>query len=433
MNKPTGLQTRNFMLEGPALVDPNQSTTIETSLRQLASLSYGDAVGQLPLVASSDDDFWPENPDSWAGMLKPYTVVNGVLQIPIRGMLLHDFPYQLFGWATGYKYIEKAFQRGLGDGNVRGIAMIFDSPGGMVAGCFDAVDRMTAMREESDKPVRAFSAESATSAAYALATVADEIIMSRTAVVGSVGVVTSHADWSKFYADFGVKITFIHAGKHKVDGNHTEPLSDDAKARIQARIDEMYDVFVASVAKNRGLEEQAVRDTEALVYSASEAQSVGFADGIGALDESLADWSASLNPELGDFQMKTNDQAADNAAELETARAEGVTEGHAAGVTAERNRFKAILALPEAKDRQASALAMALETDMTAEQAAAVLKTLPEATATAPAPAADGTAFNKAMDESGNPDIEATNDEPTAELPAAKRILADAGILKPTK
>jgi hypothetical protein len=47
--------------------------------------------------------------------LRPYIVQNGILLIPVKGVLLHDFPYQLFDYATGYEYIGKAFERGLGD------------------------------------------------------------------------------------------------------------------------------------------------------------------------------------------------------------------------------------------------------------------------------------------------------------------------------
>src|SRR5690606_35412971 len=105
--------------------------------------------------------------------------------------------------------------------------------------------------------------------------------------VGSIGVVTSHVDMSKMMDDIGYKITFIHAGKHKVDGNSYESLKPEVKERIQARINELYDVFVATVARNRGLDEQAVRDTEALTFSPSEAMSKGLADSVGPLDDAV--------------------------------------------------------------------------------------------------------------------------------------------------
>ena len=134
--------------------------------------------------------------------------------IPTR-QTLHDFPFALGDWATGYDYIWRAFQRGCGDfatGAIKGIALIEDTPGGMVAGCFDAVDKMVALKEQIGVPVRAFAHESAYSAGYAVATVADHIVVSRTGGVGSIGVVTSHLDHSGMMEQRGLKITFIVSG-----------------------------------------------------------------------------------------------------------------------------------------------------------------------------------------------------------------------------
>src|SRR5699024_6624417 len=114
-------------------------------------------------------DFWFQD-DDWRSSLRPYVVRDGVLQIPVKGVLLHNFPYQFGSWATGYTYIQRAFERGLDDDQVKGIALVVDSPGGEVAGNFDLVDKMYERRDE--KPVRAYAAEMALSAAYSIASVA---------------------------------------------------------------------------------------------------------------------------------------------------------------------------------------------------------------------------------------------------------------------
>ena len=131
--------------------------------------------------------------------------------------------------------------------------------------------------------------ESAYSAGYSIASAADRIVVSRTGGVGSIGgVVTSHTDRSAALAAAGLKITFIHAGKHKVDGNAAEPLSSGARARIQARIDGLMAIFVAAVVRNRSLSEEAVRATEALTFTATAAVENGLADEIGSLDEAVS-------------------------------------------------------------------------------------------------------------------------------------------------
>lgn len=276
-------------VSAPAMLAPLMLDRFRACL-DIASVEWSrfqERDAQVP--AQMEDGFWYAAGD-WRAQFRPYVVKDGVLHIPVKGVLLNDFPFAFGAWATGYEYIWRAFQRGLEDGNVRAIALVEDSPGGEVAGNFDLVDRIFAARGQ--KPIRAFAAESAYSAAYSIASAADQITVTRTGGVGSIGVVTMHIDVSKALDDDGYKITFIHAGKHKVDGNAYEPLPDEVKARIQARIDGLYDLFVATVARNRGLEESAVRSTEALTYSASEALSVRLADNIGSLDDALAAFAA---------------------------------------------------------------------------------------------------------------------------------------------
>lgn len=279
----------------PALVAPHMHGRFEASLAALAERF--DA--ELATQQGEGDEFWTELGSYASRRLRPYTVRNGILELPVRGVLLHGFPYQYLDLATGYEYIGKAFERGLADENVKGIALVIDSPGGMVSGNFDLVDRLFAAR--GTKPVRAYASEYAFSAAYSIASAADSITLPRTGEVGSIGVVTTHLDVSKAYEEIGFKVTFIFAGKHKVDGNAYEPLPDGVKADIQADIDYLYGIFVDTVARNRGLEANAVRATEADTFRADEALEAGLADFVGPLDNALADFAADLtNPDTGD-------------------------------------------------------------------------------------------------------------------------------------
>lgn len=323
----------------PALVTPGMDDWFRACVEGAASHArFGELAAASIAGGGSDDVFWyPE--DDWRSAYRPYVVRDGILFVPVKGVLLHDFPWALGSWATGYGYISKAIERGLSDGNVRGIALMHDTPGGMVAGCFECADRIFAAR--GTKPIRAFAHESAYSAGYAIASAADEISVSRTGGVGSIGVVTMHVDIEKSLEDRGYKVTLIYAGKHKVDGWPYGALSDDARARIQARIDDLYGIFVAAVSRNRSLPEKVVRDTEALTYGGPEAVANGLADSIGALDDAVAAFAADLStPSDGDEEMSKDNTSADQAAAIETARAEGM----AAGASSERTRILGIQA-----------------------------------------------------------------------------------------
>lgn len=379
---------------------------------------------QAPVM---QDDFWYAE-DSYYSQFRPYKVDNGTLTIPIKGVLLHDFGYQLFDWATGYTYIRKAFERGMDDSAVKRIALVISSGGGEVAGNFDLVDAMFARRGE--KPIHAFVNEHAYSAAMSLASVADRIFVPRTGGVGSVGVVTAHADYSEMYKDIGIKIQFIHAGAHKVDGNPYEPLPESVKNRMQARIDGLYDIFVVTVARNLGLEEQAVRDTEALTYSADEALSIGFAHEVRPIDEALAAFSGGSIVTVGDITMSQQEQqnpSATSQADIDAARAEGRKEG----ATAERERIQGILGSDEASSRRELGFHLSMNTELSVEAAKGILAASPEKPEQAAAPAAPaasaapGADFAAAM-QNGNPDIGGEGGEGAGDqLSAGDQLIRD--------
>jgi len=407
-------------LNGESLVGEDMMPRVEACIQALVEHEYGQAM--LDDRSFNDDGFWPAA-DAWDARYKPYVVVDGVLHIPVKGVLLHDFGYTISDWITGYVYIQRAFKRGMEDPAVKAVAFITHSPGGMVAGCFDAVDKMFAAKV---KPVRAFAHEGAYSAAYAIVGgVADHIVVSRTGGVGSIGVVTSHIDASKAMEQAGYSRTWIYAGKHKVDGNSDGPLPADVKARIQTRIDESYEVFVSTVARNRtALSEEAIRETEALTFTASQALSNKLADSVGSLDDALAAYAADLSSTDGEDEMSTQDQAASQAA-IDTAREEGriaghatgMTEGQAAGAAAERTRISAILDSDEAKDRPAAARMLAFDTDKAPEAVAASLAKLPKEAATSTETVVE-TPFDSAMDKN-NPDLGANGKKPGGEDEAA--------------
>lgn len=359
----------------------------------------------------SEDGFWPPE-DHWLSYYRPYKVVDGTLMVPVKGMLLHDFPYALGGWATGYEYLVRAFQRGMEDGSVQRIAMIVDSPGGEVAGCFDNADKVFALRGQ--KPIQAFVNESAYSAAYAWASVADKITMTRTAGVGSVGVVTAHMNMAKAMEKAGYEITFIHAGDHKVDGNPYEALPETVKARIQQRIDSMYSIFVSTTARNLGIEESVVIGTQALTYGADEAVAIGFAHEIRPFDEALAAFSGELDQpveEESDMEL-TAEQEQAVAARITTAASAAKVEGQKEGATAEKARISGILASDAAKTRPAMAQHLALNTAQSLEEATGILAVSQEEKPSASAEKPKGD-FLSAM-ENDNPNLHAEGGEKDA-------------------
>jgi len=108
-------------------------------------------------------------------------------------------------------------------------------------------------------------------------------------------VICMHVDMSKALGAAGMAVTIIHYGDRKADGSDVRPLSPEALERIQADVDAMGDLFVKTVARNRGLPVARVRNTQASTYLGSEGVGIGFADAVMAPDEAFR----SLLAELG--------------------------------------------------------------------------------------------------------------------------------------
>lgn len=225
---------------------------------------------------------------------RPYEVVDGVALISIEGTLVQKLgSLHPYSGMTGYDGIRALLSMALEDTGVRGIALLVDSPGGEVAGCFDLVDAIYSARGR--KPIWSILSESAYSAAYAIASATDKIIVPRTGGTGSVGVICAHVDFSKMLEGAGISVELITYGDRKADGNEYAPLSKEARARFQADVNTMGDLFCDTVARNRNMKASAVRATQATTYMGASGVDVGFADAVMAPDEAFR----SLLAELG--------------------------------------------------------------------------------------------------------------------------------------
>jgi signal peptide peptidase SppA len=230
----------------------------------------------------------------------PYPVIDGIAVIEISGVLIHRG-----GWIgessgqTSYEGIAVQIEAAASDPAVRGVALEIDSFGGEVAGVFDLADRIRALRR--DKPVWALVAEHAFSAGYALASQASRILLPRTGAVGSIGVVVMHADLSGQLDRDGVRVTLVHAGSHKVDGNPYAPLPDAVRDDIQREIDVLRFLFAETVAAGRAgaLSQDAALATEAAIYRGTDAVAAGLADEVTDLAAGFASFRAHIvRPQL---------------------------------------------------------------------------------------------------------------------------------------
>lgn len=217
-----------------------------------------------------------------------------VAVIPIHGTLVRrTIGLEAASGLTSYASIGEQIDAALANPDVAAILLDVDSPGGESGGVFDLADRIRAAAQI--KPVWAVANDMAFSAAYALASAATKVFVSRTGGVGSIGVIAMHVDQSAKDAKDGLRYTTVFAGERKNDLNPHEPISDEAHAFLKAEVNRVYGLFVETVARHRGIEPSAVRDTEAGLFFGQAAVAIGLADAIGTFDDALAQLAASLS------------------------------------------------------------------------------------------------------------------------------------------
>lgn len=405
----------------------------------LVSEEFAQSIAAHAAKDLAIDDLRAETAQMWldvsTGVRKPYRMKGSIAIIPINGRLYNKVDWAGYSY-TGYNWIDSMLDHAEQDPDVHGVMLDVDSGGGEVDGAFETAARIASFK----KPIRA-AATHAYSAAYLLVSSAKHISVTQTGGVGSIGVVTMHVDLSKYYENIGVDVTLIHKGKHKVDGNPYEPLPKDVRKRIEARLEETYTLFVDTVATNRSMESQAVRNTEAQVYSAKEAIDLDLVDTVASLDEALAAFEADLNGTTRGTSMtvatdtkqqanadKSGNEASQavNQQALDAAKAEGFKEGAAA----ESARIMGIIKCEEAKGRETMALTLA-EQGLSVDQSKAVLASAPVAEQKTNAAGN----FAAAMEGTPNPEVSAEGAQSgqEADVPAWKKAMSLYGAVSGQK
>lgn len=217
-----------------------------------------------------------------------------VALIPVYGAISQRMNMMSqFSGGTSIEKLTASFRSALADPSIKAIVFDVDSPGGTVDGVPELADEIYGARAQ--KKTVAVANTMAASAAYWIATAADELVVTPSGSVGSVGVWAAHEDMSKALETAGYKVSLISAGKYKTEGNPYEPLSEEGKAAMQAEVDAYYEMFVKAVAKNRGTQPMAVRDGfgQGRMVLAADAVGENMATRVATLDQTLARFGAS--------------------------------------------------------------------------------------------------------------------------------------------
>ena len=347
---------------------------------------------------------------------------DSIAVLPVVGPLFRyaNVLTQISG-ASSYELLAKDLTWALENPDVQAIVLNIDSPGGEVNGCAEFADRIFEAR--GTKPIRAYASGDAASGAYWIAAATDEIVVSKTSALGSIGVVG------------------VYRGSHDADAvevvssqspyKRLDPGSDDGRERLQKRIDAMADVFVEAVAKYRGVASAHVQTQYGSgdVFIGDTAVRQGLADRVGSFEMLLSELARELGgarksgPSLHAINPNQKENSMDDLTSLREAYPDLTASLEQSaiqqGITAERERVQGILSHNEAGARMLLAQHLAFSTDMSVEMAVQVLSKAPLDTPTRD----EMSGFNAAMAATPNPTITPSPEtEDDSEEAVAKRL-----------
>jgi signal peptide peptidase SppA len=399
-----------------AFVMPDTADLFVSNLTQFARTDP-EKSGALELAARESVEFCYSVSPASDTERKPFIYSDGLAIIPIHGALLNRFGGS-WGFVTGYQAIRRQKNAALEDDDVKVIVYDVDTPGGETAGCLELADEIRASR--GIKPSISVVDSLSASAGYALASAATRMVATPSSKIGSIGVYIMHVDFTGQLDQAGIQISYIEApkGGMKTAGSAYRRLDKKTEQYLQAFVDASYDEFVALIVENRGMDDAAIRETEARVFRSDEALALGLIDEVKTPSEAVSTFLAELADdepnESEDEDMTTKTPEATSATPAPAAAAAPTQEQIDAAIKADRQRMSAIKALPESSKlpKLADQLACA---GYTVEQATDALKAavadLPAPVAETPKPAETVAAPTPAVDEKNHLDDAMNNSQ----------------------
>jgi capsid assembly protease len=223
----------------------------------------------------------------------------GVAVVPLQGIITPQGSWLslLFGGGPGgLQGFRQELREAVNDDDVDAIVLDVHSPGGQIGLVPETAAELRAAR--GTKPIVAVANTMTASAAYWIAAQADEVVVTPSGFLGSIGVYLVHEDWSGWNAEAGIAPTYIYAGRYKVEANMDEPLGATARAALQAEVDYLYGLFVADVAAGRGVDEATVRSGygEARVLPAEPAVAADLGDRVATIDDVITELANGDRP-----------------------------------------------------------------------------------------------------------------------------------------
>ena len=227
-------------------------------------------------------------------LLKDPVIFNGnTALIPVKGSISTTGSSDL--WSKGsvksesvVKWIHEAEK----DDKIKAILLDIDSPGGTPVGSVEIAEAV----RNAKKPTVAVIHEMGTSGAYWVASAADTIFANRLSTIGSIGVRSSYLEFAGLMDGYNVTYRRLIAGEYKDIMSPYKKMTLDEQRKVQERLDRLHEIFINSVAQNRGLDvEHVYKIADGYFYFGDDAKELGLIDFIGSTEDAKKHIETELN------------------------------------------------------------------------------------------------------------------------------------------
>ncbi|TWI39869.1 protease-4 [Extensimonas vulgaris] len=208
-----------------------------------------------------------------ADVIAPHTAL-----IEIKGEIAADTP-------ANADDIVDSMRSAFEDAGAKALVLRIDSPGGSPVQAGIINDEIVRLRAKYQKPVYVVVDETCASAAYYIASAADEIYVDKASIVGSIGVLMDGFGFVGTMEKLGVERRLLTAGENKGFLDPFSPQTEKHRQYAQAMLNQIHQQFINAVKAGRGDRLKPTPETfSGLFWTGQQAVEMGLADHYGNLD-----------------------------------------------------------------------------------------------------------------------------------------------------
>ena len=192
------------------------------------------------------------------------------------------------------------------DGTTKGVVLRINSPGGSPVQAQNIYDEIRRLRKKYPRiPLYAVVEDICASGGYYVAAAADRIYVTRSSIVGSVGVRMDGFGLTGLMQKLGVERRLLTAGKNKGFLDPFLPEDEKQKEYAQAMLDQIHRQFIDDVRQGRGERLKETPDIfSGLIWTGQQSIELGLADGYGTLNSVAREVIKAEN--VVDYTQKEN-------------------------------------------------------------------------------------------------------------------------------